>query len=53
MFKQIGEQTIVVNGGKIPPAFVICCKFLLAYLTKLSIETNSVDPDQTAPIGAF
>ena len=27
----------------------IFCKH---YLTKLSIETNSVDPDQTAPIGA-
>ena len=26
--------------------------FCERYLTKLSIETNSVDPDQTAPIGA-
>ena len=25
--------------------------FCLHYLTKLSIETNSVDPDETAPIG--
>ena len=26
--------------------------FFLHYLTKFRIETNSVDPDQTAPIGA-
>ena len=37
---------------KIPSTFVVCCKFLLHYFTKLSIETNSVDPDKTASIGA-
>ena len=31
---------------------VVCCKFLLHYFTKLSIETNSVVPDQTALLGA-
>ena len=35
---------------KIPSAFVVCCNFLLTLFNKLSIETNSVDPDQTAPI---
>ena len=33
-------------------AEVVCCK-KLAYITgELSIEANSVDPEQTAPIGA-
>ena len=33
-------------------AEVLCCK-LLPYITdKLGIETNSIDPEQTAPIGA-
>ena len=31
---------------------VVCCKLLLSYLTNLKIKTNSVDPDQTAPLGA-
>ena len=31
---------------------VVCCN-LLPYITdELSIEANSVDPEQTAPIGA-
>ena len=37
---------------KITPALVICCIYLLVFLTNLSIEANKVDPDQTAPIGA-
>ena len=32
-------------------AKVVCCK-LFPNITSLSIEANSVDPDQTAPIGA-
>ena len=28
---------------------VICCKFLLPYLTNLSMETNSKGRDQTSP----
>ena len=37
---------------KMSSAEVFCCK-LLPYITdKLSIEANSVDPEQTAPIGA-
>ena len=33
-------------------AEVVCCKYLPNITDKLSIEANSVDPDQTAPIGA-
>ena len=33
-------------------AEVVCCKKLLIITDELSIETNSVDPEQTAPIGA-
>ena len=29
---------------------VVCCKYLPNITDKLSIETNIVDPDQTAPI---
>ena len=29
---------------------VICCIYLLTLLTNVSIEANSVDPDQTAPV---
>ena len=36
---------------KILPAHVICC-ILLSVLSNTSIDANSVDPDQTAPIGA-
>ena len=39
-------KTPAKNDLKIPSAFVIC-KFSYDYLTKLSIETNSLDPDQT------
>ena len=31
---------------------VVCCKLLPNITDKLSFEANSVDPDQTAPIGA-
>ena len=34
------------------PAEVICCKKLPNITDKLSKEANSVDPEQTAPIGA-
>ena len=38
---------------KIPSVIVVCCNcllhYLLHYFTKLSIEANSVDPEQTAP----
>ena len=33
-------------------AKVVCCKKLPNITDKLSIEANSVDPEQTAPIGA-
>ena len=38
------------NHPKIPSAFVVCCKFLLHYFTRLSIEINSVDPDQIGAV---
>ena len=33
-------------------AEVVCCKYLPNITNELSIEANSVDPEQTAPIGA-
>ena len=33
-------------------AEVVCCKKLPNITAELSIEANSVDPEQTAPIGA-
>ena len=33
-------------------AEVVCCKYLPNITDKLSLEANSVDPEQTAPIGA-
>ena len=30
--------------------YVVCCKLLPNITDKLSIEANSVDPEQTAPI---
>ena len=35
-----------------PSAEVVCCKELPYITDELSIETNRVDPEQTAPIGA-
>ena len=35
------------------PAEVVCCKQLPNITDKLSIEANSVDPEQTAPIGSW
>ena len=37
---------------KMSSAEVICCKQLSSITDELSIKANSVDPDQTAPIGA-
>ena len=37
---------------KMSSAEVICCKYFPNITDKLSIEANSVDPEQTAPIGA-
>ena len=37
---------------KMLSAEVVCCKSLPNIPDKLSIEANSVDPEQTAPIGA-
>ena len=34
---------------KMPSAEVVCCKLLPNITDKLSIEANSVDPEQTAP----
>ena len=33
-------------------ADVVCCKYLPNITDKLRIEANSVNPEQTAPIGA-
>ena len=33
-------------------AKVVCCKYLPNITYELSIEANSVDPEQTAPIEA-
>ena len=33
-------------------AEVVCCKYLHNITDEFSIEANSVDPEQTAPIGA-
>ena len=37
---------------KMPSAEVVCCKWLPNITDKFSIEANSMDPEQTAPIGA-
>ena len=37
---------------KMSSAEVVCCKQLPNITDELSIEANSVDPEQTAPIGA-
>ena len=37
---------------KMSSAEVVCCKYLSNNSDELSIEANSVDPEQTAPIGA-
>ena len=36
---------------KMSSAEVVCCKWLPNITDELSIEANSVDPEQTAPIG--
>ena len=37
---------------KTSSAEVVCCKKLPNITDELSIEANSMDPEQTAPIGA-
>ena len=37
---------------KMSSAEVVCCKKLSNITDKLSIKTNGVDPEQTAPVGA-
>ena len=37
---------------KMSSAEVVCCKLLPKLTDELSIEANSMDPEQTAPIGA-
>ena len=37
---------------KMLSALVVCCIFLLTLFDLCKMEANSVDPDQTAPIGA-
>ena len=37
---------------KISSTEVVCCKLLPNITDELSIEANSVNPEQTAPIGA-
>ena len=48
--------TLKAPGKKMPlkmsSAEVVCCKKLPSITGELSIEANSLDPEQTAPIGA-
>ena len=37
---------------KMSSAEVVCCKYLPSITVELSIEANSVDPEQTAPVRA-
>ena len=37
---------------KMSSAEVVCCEYLPSISDELSIEANSMDPEQTAPIGA-
>ena len=37
---------------KMLSAEVVCCKWLPSITEELSTEANSVDPEQTTPIGA-
>ena len=37
---------------KMTSSYVVCCKWLPNITDKLSIEANSVNPEQTALIGA-
>ena len=37
---------------KMSSAKIVCCEYLPNITDELSIEANSVDPEQTAPIGA-
>ena len=37
---------------KMSSAEVVCCKKLPSITDELSMEANSMDPEQTAPIGA-
>ena len=37
---------------KVSSAKVVCCKWMTNIIDKLSIEANSVDPEQTASIGS-
>ena len=38
---------------KMSSAEVVCCKQLPSFTDKLSLEAKSMDPERTAPIGAF
>ena len=46
------HKTPIKMHLKISAAEVVCCKYLPNITDELSIEANSVDPDQTAPKGA-
>ena len=48
----IEKELKVRSTLKMSSAEVVCCKLLPNITDKLSIEANSVDPEQTAPIGA-
>ena len=48
---KITLKTPAKNHLKILSAFVVCCKFLLTLFNKVKYR-DSVDSDQTAPIGA-
>ena len=55
------KKTILVLTLKVPrkkmhlkmsSAEVVCCRYLLSITDQLTIKANSVDPEQTAYIGA-
>ena len=49
---QFAFSLVLIMHLKLSSAGVVCCKYLPNITDELSIEANSVDPEQTAPIGA-
>ena len=50
MFKELTLKTPREMHLKMSSAEVVCCKILPIITDELSIEANSVDPEQTAPV---
>ena len=49
-YRQESRIIIRTASGNIVCALVVCCIYLLTLLTKVSLWTNSAEPDQTALI---